>query len=118
MACMPRCRVEEWRFAAQYAFIELFFGGSVEGCHILLAEAGEFSYSYLADLYGPGGRWGGGVLVSFRYKISCTQALFLPPAHHNLNSYRLVSVPMFQSWKVGQWLQARNSPLCGTLFRS
>jgi hypothetical protein len=44
-------------------------GGSAEGLHIMLAEVGEFSNSYLADLYEG---WG---LVRSRYRISCTQAV-------------------------------------------
>jgi len=94
-----------------------FCGGSVEGCHILLAEAGEFSYSYLADLYGRGG-------VGVFWSVSVIR----PVAPGQYSSLQVTIIWIHTDWsqflcysrvgKVRQFLQARNSPLCGTLFRS
>jgi len=121
----PVCRDAEWKsgdLQPQCAFIELFFffcGGSVEGCHILLADAGEFSYLYLADLFGLGGGRG--------RRVFCSLSVRRPVAPRQYSSLWLTIIWIHTDWsqfpssrvgKVRQWLQARNSPLWGTLFRS
>ena len=112
----PVCRDAEWKsgdLQPQYAFIELF---SWRQRWRLSHSVGRSGWVLLFIFGRP--IWARGGLVSVIKSVATGQ----------YSSLQLTIIWIRTDWsqflcysrvgKVRQWLQARNSPLCGTLFRS
>jgi len=118
VACMPRCRVEEWRFAASMRVYRAVFVEAALKAVTFCWQKRVSSLTHIWQTY-MGGGGGEGVLWSL--------SVIRPVAPRQYSSLRLAIIWIHTDWsqflcsrvgKVRQWLQARNSPLCGTLFRS
>jgi hypothetical protein len=116
VACMPRCRVEEWRFAASIRVYRAVF---VEAALKAVTFCWQKRLSSLLHIWQTYMGRGGGF-----WSVSVVR----PVALRQYSGLQFTVIWIHTDWsqflcysrvgKVRQWLQARNSPLCGTLFRS
>jgi hypothetical protein len=118
VACMPRCRVEEWRFAASIRVYRAVFVKAALKAVTFCWQKGVSSLIHIWQTYmGGGGGCGGGLFWSV--------SVIRPVAPRQYSSLQLTIIWIHTDWsqflcysrvgKVRQWVQARNSPLCGDI---